>query len=130
MRSLGCAHVCGADAALASQTGAKVAIKKIKIGDPSCGVRLSALREVAAMRELSHPNVLQLLDVFGHNGNVNLVLEFLVTDLERVIKDHTITLHTEDVKSWMLMTLRGVHHCHANYLLHRVRPREHLSLSL
>lgn len=98
-----------------------MAIKKISVGNTACGVNLSALREIASMRELCHPNVLQLLDVFIHRGSVRLVLEFLVTDLEKVIKDMSISLRTEDVKSWMLMTLRGVHHCHAHFLLHRVR---------
>jgi cyclin-dependent kinase 7 len=63
--------------------------------------------------------VIELVDVFSALGNLNLVLEFLPADLEMIIKDRNILFSPADVKSWLLMTLRGVHHCHRHYILHR-----------
>ncbi len=121
-----------------------VAIKKIKTGAFKDGIDISAIREVKFLRELSHPNVVavrplaglpspaasssslnttgQLLNVFSTGRNINLVLEYLDTDLEAVIKDKALIFQTADVKSWMAMSLRGLEFCHRHGVLHRVRP--------
>ena len=61
-----------------------------------------------------------MLDVFSAKQNLNLVLEFLTTDLELIIKDRSLIFRPGDIKSWMAMTLRGVDWCHRNFILHRV----------
>ncbi|KAG8898950.1 TFIIH complex serine/threonine-protein kinase subunit kin28 [Tulasnella sp. 403] len=80
---------------------------------------MSAIREVKYLRELQHPNVISLLDVFSAKTNLNLVLEFLDSDLEVVIKDRSHVFLPADIKSWMAMTLRGLEFCHRNWILHR-----------
>jgi cyclin-dependent kinase 7 len=62
----------------------------------------------------------QLLDVFSVKQNVNLVLEFLDTDLEAVIRDKSLVFQTADIKSWLAMSLRGLEYIHRNGVLHRV----------
>ena len=101
---------------------------------------MSALREIKFLRELSHPNVItvskvrytplgtryngirhsKLLDVFAQGATLNLVLEFLDTDLEALIKDMGTPFRCADVKSWMAMSFRGLEFCHRNGILHRV----------
>lgn len=49
-----------------------------------------------------------------------MVLEYLETDLEKVIKDSSLRFTPGDVKCWMVMALRAVDFCHVNFLLHRV----------
>lgn len=66
--------------------------------------------------------MLKLLDVFSTKQNLNLVLEFLDTDLELVIRDRSLVFLPTDIKSWMAMTFRGLEFCHRNFILHRVRP--------
>lgn len=100
-------------------TGRKVAIKKIKMGQFKDGLDMSALREVKYLRELKHQNVIELLDVFSSKKNLNLVLEFLETDLELVIKDRSLVFLPADIKSWIAMTFRGLEFCHRNFILHR-----------
>ncbi|SCV70316.1 BQ2448_1710 [Microbotryum intermedium] len=102
------------------KTGRPVAIKKIKVGQFKDGLDMSAVREVKFLRELKHPNVIELLDVFSNKSNLNLVLEFLEADLEGVIKDRTLVFQAADIKSWMLMTFKGLEFCHRNWILHRV----------
>lgn len=60
-----------------------------------------------------------MYDVFVHGQNINLVLEYLESDLEHVIKDKSVVFGAGDIKSWMLMTLRGLEHCHRCWVLHR-----------
>jgi cyclin-dependent kinase 7 len=98
-----------------------VAIKKIKVGEMKDGLDMTALREVKFLQELHHPNIIMLLDVFSVKQNVNLVLEFLSTDLEAVIRDKALMFQTADIKSWMAMSLRGLEYIHRNGVLHRVR---------
>lgn len=41
-------------------TGRKVAIKKIKVGQFKDGLDMSAIREVKYLREMSHPNIINV----------------------------------------------------------------------
>lgn len=102
-----------------TSTQRDIAIKEIKTGQFKDGLDMSALREVKYLQELRHVNVIELIDVFESANNLNLVLEFLPSDLEMLIKDRSVLFGPGDVKSWLLMTLRGVHHCHRNFILHR-----------
>ncbi|KAJ7230704.1 kinase-like domain-containing protein [Mycena pura] len=102
-----------------ASTGRKVAIKKIKVGQFKDGLDMSAIREVKYLRELKHQNIIELLDVFSSKTNLNLVLEFLDSDLEMIIKDRALVFLPADIKSWMAMTFRGLEFCHRNWILHR-----------
>ncbi|KAF8967673.1 kinase-like domain-containing protein [Flammula alnicola] len=102
-----------------ASTGRKVAIKKIKVGQFKDGLDMSAIREVKYLRELKHQNIIELLDVFSSKTNLNLVLEFLDSDLEMIIKDRSLVFLPADIKSWMAMTFRGLEFCHRNFILHR-----------
>lgn len=110
-------------------TGNEIAIKEIKTSEFKDGLDMSAIREVKYLQELDHPNVINLIDIFMAYDNLNLVLEFLPTDLEVVIKDKNILFTPADIKSWMLMTLRGVYHVHRNFILHRDLKPNNLLIS-
>ena len=70
-------------------TGNIVAVKKIKLGSRSeakDGIHRTALREIKLLQEIHHENIINLIDVFGHKSNVSLVMDFMDTDLEVIIK--------------------------------------------
>jgi cyclin-dependent kinase 7 len=97
----------------------KVAIKRIKMKDFQNGLDLSAIREIKYLSEIDHPNIIKLMDVFTINQSLQLVLEFLDADLEMLIKNKNIVFSSADIKSWMIMLLRGLFHCHSMDFLHR-----------
>lgn len=101
------------------QTGQVVAIKKIRLGKQKEGVNFTALREIKLLKELKDPNIIELIDAFPHKGNLNLVFEFMETDLEAVIRDRNIVLSPADIKSYIQMTLKGLSICHKKWVLHR-----------
>ncbi|KAK0522589.1 TFIIH complex serine/threonine-protein kinase subunit kin28 [Tilletia horrida] len=103
-------------------TGERVAIKMIKVVSNADGMDMTALREVKFLKELQHPNVIRMLDIFSSGSlapSLNLVLEFLDTNLEALIKDRDLTIAPADIKGWMVMILRGLEYCHRSYCLHR-----------
>jgi cyclin-dependent kinase 7 len=103
-----------------------VAIKKIKVNvDTDNGLSMDAIREVKALQELAHQNIIALLGVFStKDQNLNLVLEFLPGgDLEMLIKDRNVYYNQADIKAWMGMLCRGVYFCHEHFILHRdIKP--------
>lgn len=99
-----------------------MAVKKIKVGsreEARDGINRTALREIKLLQELSHENVIGLLDVFGHKSNVSLVFEFVDTDLEVIIKDSKIVLTPGNIKSYILQTLKGLEYLHMSWIMHR-----------
>lgn len=111
-------------------TNKNVAIKEIKTGGFKDGLDMSAIREVKYLQEMSHENVIDLVDVYADSGkNLNLVLEFLPSDLEVIINDKSLMIVPADIKSWLLMTLRGIYHCHRNGIMHRDLKPNNLLIS-
>ncbi|KAF2607992.1 hypothetical protein F2Q68_00045975 [Brassica cretica] len=96
-----------------------VAVKKIRLGNQKEGVNFTALREIKLLKELNHPHIVELIDAFPHDGSLHLVFEYMQTDLEAVIRDRNIFLSPGDIKSYMLMTLKGLAYCHKKWVLHR-----------
>ena len=102
-----------------TQTNQLVAIKKIRLGKYREGVNFTAIREIKLLQEIKHAHVIELVDVFAHKKNLNLVFEFCSSDLEMVIKDKSAPLSAAEVKSYAKMTLEAVKHCHDNWVIHR-----------
>lgn len=113
--------------------GKIVAVKKIKLGhrtEVKDGLNRTALREIKLLQEISHPNIIGLLDVFGHKSSISLVFDFMETDLEVIIKDMSLVISPPDIKSFILMTLQGLEYLHNNWILHRDMKPNNLLLDI
>ena len=64
--------------------------------------------------------VVKLRDVFPHGTGFVLVFEFMLSDLSEVVRSAELPLTEAQVKSYMLMLLKGVAYCHENSIMHRV----------
>lgn len=100
------------------QTGKVIALKKIRLDTDSEGVPSTAIREIALLRELSHPNIVQLLDVIHSSTRLFLVFEYLNQDLKKYM-DMCKVVDINLVKSYLYQLLSGVAYCHSHRVLHR-----------
>lgn len=101
------------------------ALKQIE----GAGLSMSACREIALLRELKHPNVINLIRVFlSHpDRKVSLLLDFSEHDLWHIIKFHRaakankkqVMVYKGMVKSLLYQILDGIHYLHSNWVLHR-----------
>ncbi|PIO60507.1 hypothetical protein TELCIR_17995, partial [Teladorsagia circumcincta] len=104
------------------ETGDFVAIKKIKLGsraEAKDGINRTALREIKLLQEIHHDNIIGLRDVIGSRTNIQLVFDFMETDLEHVVKDRDIILMPPHIKNMAMQTLLGLEFLHAHWILHR-----------
>eukprot|EP01031_Cornospumella_fuschlensis_P032369 gene32369-39144_t len=121
-------------------TGKVVAIKQMKriFDEPTDAKR--AYREMHILRHLQHPSIVALYDVVssGHqilpaayssllrqqagpvlsNMNLYLVMEFVDTDLSKVLKSQQY-LTEEHVSYLMLQLLAGLQYLHSRHVIHR-----------
>ncbi|XP_012560609.1 cyclin-dependent kinase 2 isoform X1 [Hydra vulgaris] len=102
------------------QTGKVIALKKIRLDTDTEGVPSTAIREIALLRELTHPNIVQLLDVIQSQARLFLVFEYLNQDLKKymdIAPKEGIKMN--QIKSYTHQLLNGIAYCHAHRVLHR-----------
>ncbi|APA07460.1 hypothetical protein sscle_03g022300 [Sclerotinia sclerotiorum 1980 UF-70] len=87
------------------------------------GISQSAVREMALCSELSHMNVIRLVEIILEDKCIFMVFEYAEHDLLQIIHHHTQpTRHpipAPTVKSIMFQLLNGCQYLHANWVLHR-----------
>merc|ERR1719284_692838 len=99
-------------------------MKKMKLGSEEEGVPSTALREIALLKELSHENIVKLVDIFCSCKKLVLVFEFLENDLKKYMKSLGRHLSPEAVKNLSLQLCRGIEFCHSNRIIHRdIKPQ-------
>ncbi|KAF2859641.1 Pkinase-domain-containing protein [Piedraia hortae CBS 480.64] len=108
-----------------SHTGQLVALKEIHL-DSEEGTPSTAIREISLMKELKHPNIVDLYDVIHTDNKLMLVFEFMDKDLKKYMDTYQSTstshrgaLDPVTVKSFMWQLLQGIAFCHENRVLHR-----------
>ncbi|XP_060677137.1 cyclin-dependent kinase 2 isoform X1 [Hemiscyllium ocellatum] len=101
-------------------TGEVVALKKIRLDTETEGVPSTAIREISLLKELSHPNIVELLDVIHTENKLYLVFEFLHQDLKKFMDISSVNgISLPLVKSYLFQLLQGLAFCHSHRVLHR-----------
>lgn len=103
------------------QNGETVAIKKIRLENEDEGMPSTAMREIAILRELDHPNIVRLIDViYNPSGKqLSLIFEYLEYDMKKFMKTLTTYLPPDVIKSFTRQLLDGIVHCHNRRIIHR-----------
>jgi|TARA_B110000285_G_C14831569_1_gene471132 serine/threonine protein kinase len=61
------------------------ALKKIRLESEDEGIPSTAIREIALLKELQHPNIVRLVNVLHTDKKLTLVFEFLDGDLKKLL---------------------------------------------
>jgi len=106
-----------------------VAIKKMKIDLENEGIPSTALREITILRELSHPNIVKLIDVVLHNSKLYLLFEFIECDLRKFLLSYKNKILNENlIKNFLYKILDAVAFCHSKKIIHRdLKPQNILT---
>lgn len=87
------------------------------------GISQSAVREMALCSELSHANVIRLIEIILEDKCIYMVFEYAEHDLLQIIHHHTQQprhpIPPTTVKSIMFQLLNGCQYLHTNWVLHR-----------
>ena len=91
------------------QTNALIALKKIRLEHEDEGVPSTAIREISLLKELQHPNIVQLEDVVHNDSCLYLVFEYLDLDLKRYMDDNPSELKKpKRVQKFLEQLLHGI----------------------
>lgn len=102
------------------ETGAIVALKKIKLELEDEGVPSTALREISVLKTLVHPNIVKLLDVEHGENRLYLAFEFVEQDLKKFMDKHRKKVFKPAfVQKIAYQLLSGLDHCHSHGVIHR-----------
>lgn len=100
-----------------------VAIKKFKESDSNPIIKKIALREVKALKNTEHRNIVKFKEAFKRENKLNIVFEFLErTVLEDIENSHS-GLSPALIRSYMYQLLKGLRYLHRAGIIHRdVKP--------
>lgn len=106
------------------------AFKKIRLESDDEGIPSTAIREIALLKELQHPNIVRIQDVIHTNKKLILVFEYVEQDLKKFLSSREgKPLDAILTKSLLYQLLKGIAHCHQSKVLHRDLKPQNLLVS-
>ncbi|GLT79677.1 hypothetical protein SLA2020_511570 [Shorea laevis] len=110
-------------AAVNSETGDEVAIKKIGNAFDNRIDAKRTLREIKLLRHMDHENVISIKDIIRpprreNFNDVYIVFELMDTDLHQIIRSNQ-QLADDHCRYFLYQVLRGLKYVHSAHVLHR-----------
>jgi serine/threonine protein kinase len=106
-----------------------VALKRIRLEVEDEGIPSTTLREIAVLRQLRHPNIVELNDVVQDAGRLFLVFEFVDKDLKKFMENNEGPLAPGVIKSFTYQLLAGLEYCHVRGVMHRDLKPQNILIS-
>jgi len=103
--------------ALDRQRNEHVALKTIELENVEEGVPSTALREIAILNRLSHPNIIGLRDVVHHDKRLVIALEYVQWNLRQYADKFELTPNS--IRGIMKQLFGAIDYCHKNNVVHR-----------
>ncbi|THD24002.1 Cyclin-dependent kinase 12 [Fasciola hepatica] len=110
-------------------TGEYKALKKVRLENEREGFPITAVREIKILRQLRHPNIVNLceivtdkddpLDFKEDRGAFFLVFDYMDHDLYGILESGMVTFSELHIASLMKQLLGGLSYCHEKHFLHR-----------
>ncbi|KHJ89059.1 kinase domain protein [Oesophagostomum dentatum] len=105
------------------ETGQIVAIKKFVETEDDPQIKKIALREIRMLKQLKHPNLVSLLEVFKRNRKLHLVFEHCDRTVLHDLEKYPNGVPDELTKKITWQLLEALRFCHSHKCIHRdVKP--------
>ncbi|XP_033229167.1 cyclin-dependent kinase-like 4 isoform X2 [Belonocnema kinseyi] len=105
------------------QTGRLVAVKKFQQTEDDPLIRKIALREIRLLKNLKHPNLVNLLEVFRRKRKLHLVFEYCEHTLLHEMEKYPKGCPELTTKQFIWQILQGIAYCHRLGCVHRdIKP--------
>lgn len=98
------------------------AVKKIKMDVDTEGIPSTALREIAILKKMNHPNIVNIIELAFSDKNIELCLEYCEYDLKKFIDNHKAdnsVYNLRTIKSLMYQIIKATDYLHSHKVLHR-----------
>lgn len=113
--------------AVDNKTGQIVAIKQIRLEQEEEGIPVTAIREIALMKNLNHTNIIPIFDVICNRTSLVIIQEFMDFDLRKYLETTRVGLPPPLLKSYAFQILCAVCYLHCNRIIHRdLKPQNML----
>ncbi len=100
--------------------GERVALKQVRLlGGRKSGIPRAIFREIEALRQLKHQNIVDLISIFPQNTHLMLVFEYLPTDLQIEITKAKDFFPLSTIKYYSFQIFSALSHCHQHHIIHR-----------
>ena len=105
-------------------TGQVVAIKQVRLMSKGRYLPKAVFREIESLRQLSEgQNIMKIIDVYGSETSVCIVMEYVAFSLADVIEKSTTPLPRSHLKLYFHMMFNAILYCHSNSIIHRdIKP--------
>jgi len=74
------------------------ALKKIRLENEDEGIPSTAIREISILKQMKHPNIVNLIDLIHGEKKLYLVFEFMDYDLKKFLDKNGTALPSQLVK--------------------------------
>lgn len=102
------------------KTGKLVALKRIFSRAEQEGFPITAVREISLLKDLRHPNVVEVLDMaWGPEAAIYIVFPYMDHDLTGLLEAEAIRFSLPQIKCYMKQLLEGLKYLHRQGVLHR-----------
>lgn len=96
-----------------------MALKRIFSRAEQEGFPITALREIKLLKQVRHPNIVELLDMAADKEGIYMVFPFMDHDLTGLLGSESIRFSVPQVKCYMKQLLEGIRYLHKSEILHR-----------
>lgn len=94
------------------QTGQMVAIKRYSESDADPVMRKIAVREVRMLRQLRHPNIINLIEIFRRRRRLHLVFDYCELTVLDVIEKYADRCPLKIMRRIIWQVVNGINYCH------------------